>query len=203
MAVSLTVCKPSRFIGDYAWASRGRAARSGRSDTIRYSSALGRIFYYARRYDESVRQYRHALELDPTDATVHEDLGDVYERLGLGREAIAEWCAAMTLAGDATTASVIRQGYDRGGLPAATHALARTKLQRFTAWTNRGVLVPAVEYARAYMRLGEREQALRSLAKACDEYTTFVLHINVDPIYDDLHHDSRFRELIKRLKIPS
>lgn len=59
-----------------------------------------------------------------------------------------------------------------------------------------------VKYARAYIRLSQNEQALRSLSKACDEYTAFVLNINVDPIYDDLHHDSRFRELVKRLNIP-
>jgi tetratricopeptide (TPR) repeat protein len=171
--------------------------------SIRYSSALGRILYYARRYDESVKQYRHALELDPKDASVHEDLGDVYELLGLGREAVTEWCTAMTLAGDTSTATVVRKAYDRGGLSAAAHSLARAKLQRFISGTDRGVRVPAVEYARVYMRLSQTEQAIRSLATACDEHTVFVLYINVDPAYYELHRDSRFRELVKRLKIPT
>lgn len=171
--------------------------------SIRYSSALGRILYYARRYDEAIQQYRHALELDPRDATVHEDLGDAYERLGLGREAVAEWSTALTLTGDETTAATLRQAYARAGLPAAARMLARTTLQRITALRNRGARVPAVEYARAYMRLSQHELALRSLSKAYDEHTVFVLYINVDPAYDDLHHDSRFRELVKQLNIPS
>ena len=44
--------------------------------SIRFSSALGDIYFYAHRYDESVQQYRQALELDAQDVSVHEAIGN-------------------------------------------------------------------------------------------------------------------------------
>jgi len=170
--------------------------------SIRYSSALGVIYYYARRYEESVRQYLRALELNPNDVFVHEGLADAYERQGLQRETVAEWCAALKLDGDSRIAAIVDRAYASGGFRAATRAMARKKLEQFASWTNRGVLVPAVEHARAHLRLGQREQALEWLAKACDERTIFVLFISVDPFYDELRADPRFQELLKRIQVP-
>jgi len=170
--------------------------------SIRYSSALAAIYYYARRYEESVRQYLRALELNPKDVFVHEGLADAYERQGLQRETVAEWCAALKLDGDLRIAAIVDRAYASGGFRAATRAMARKKLEQFASWTNRGVLVPAVEYARAHLRLGQRQQALEWLAKACDERTIFVLFISVDPFYDELRADPRFQELLKRIQVP-
>jgi len=80
--------------------------------------------------------------------------------------------------------------------------MARKKLEQFAEWTHRGVRVPAAEYARAHLRLGQREEALEWLAKASDERTIFVLFINVDPFYDELRADPRFQELLKRIQVP-
>jgi serine/threonine-protein kinase len=164
--------------------------------SIRYSSALGVIYYYARRYEESVRQYLRTLELNPKDVFVHEGLADSYERQGLQRETVAEWCAALKLDGDLRIAAIVDRAYANGGFRAAARALASKKLEQFAGWTNRGVLVPAAEYARAYLRLGQKEQALEWLSKACDERTIFVLFISVDPFYGELPvnlHDSACR----------
>jgi hypothetical protein len=53
------------------------------------------------------------------------------------------------------------------------------------------------------MRLGKRGDALRSLTMAFSERTVFVLYISVDPGYDELHPDSRFQDVVKRLNIPN
>jgi lipopolysaccharide biosynthesis regulator YciM len=171
--------------------------------SIRYSSALAAIYYYARRYEESVRQYRRALELNPNDVWIHENLADAYERQGFEREAVGEWRATLVLDGDTGTSAILDRAYASGGFRAAARALARKKLEQFAGWTHRGVLVPAAEYARAYLRLGQKQQALEWLSKACDEHTIFVLFIKTDPLYDDLRADPRFQELVKRIQVPN
>jgi serine/threonine-protein kinase len=170
--------------------------------SIRFSSALGVIYYYARRYDESIRQYLRTLELNPNDVFVHEGLADTYERQGLQRETVAEWCAALKFAGDPRIAAIVDRAYATGGFRAAAYALARKRLEQFAALTNHGVRVPAIEYARTQLRLGQKERALEWLAKASDEHTISVLFINVDPFYDELRADPRFQELVKRIHAP-
>jgi tetratricopeptide (TPR) repeat protein len=182
LAIQMRSDRPNALRGDALYArllaAEGRfdeaiaqARRAIESDplSIRYSSALAVIYYYARRYEESVRQYRRALELNPNDAWIHENLADAYERQGLQRETVGEWWATLMLDGDTGTAAILDRTYGIGGFRAAARALARQKLEQFAGWTHRGVLVPAAEYARAYLRLGQKDQALEWLARACDE----------------------------------
>jgi tetratricopeptide (TPR) repeat protein len=161
------------------------------------------VYYYARRYQESVRQYREALELDPNDVAAHQALGDAYERQDLKRQALLEWRNALVLAGDRVTAAALDRAYASGGFAAAVQALARSNLQHFGELTRSDKFVPAVEYARAYSRLGQKEQALRWLAKSCDEHTTFTLFLDVDPFYDNLRAEARFQEIVKRIHVPN
>jgi tetratricopeptide (TPR) repeat protein len=170
--------------------------------SIRFSAALGSIFYYARRYEESVRQYRHALELDPNDVYVHQALGDAYERQGLQREAYREWRTALTLAGDNALAATLERAHQRGGFTAFLRTQASTSLEHFEKLTQAGQFVPAIEYARAYLRLGKKEQALQWLEKACDEHNIFVLYLRADPFYDELRSDARFQQLVTRIQMP-
>ena len=86
-------------------------------------------FYLARRYDNAVRQYGEALELDSQDATLHDELGDVYEQIGQRREAIAEWTRAATLARDDELAETLRKIDSEKG-SAGLKVIARKRLQR-------------------------------------------------------------------------
>ena len=51
---------------------------------------LARMFYFARDYDQSLDQYRSALEMDPNFGSAHLWLAHVYEQKGLFEEAISE-----------------------------------------------------------------------------------------------------------------
>jgi Flp pilus assembly protein TadD len=170
--------------------------------SIRFSSALGDVYYQARQYAEAVRQYRQALELDPRDVWVHEALGNAFERQGLFREAIAEWSAALKFAGDRSTAAALDRAYERNGWAPAVQSLARARLRQYENLTRRGEFVPSIEFARAYTRLGENERALDWLAKACDEHTIAVLFLNSDPFYDGFRRSARFQSIVSRIQAP-
>ncbi len=170
--------------------------------SIRFSAGLARIYYYARRYDECIRQYRQALELDPNDVFVHDALGDAYERRGLEREAIAEWSAALTLAGGPSAAATVDRAYRRSGFEAGARARANANLRHLEQAARAGQFVPAIEFAGARLRLNQKEQAFQWLAKACDEHSIPVLFLNVDPLYDELRPNPRFQELAKCIQAP-
>jgi TolB-like protein/Tfp pilus assembly protein PilF len=169
--------------------------------SIRYSGALAQTFYYARRYEECIRQCRQALELDPNDVAVHEILSNAYEQMGHLREAVEEWRATLLLTGDRGTAAILERAYAVNGITAAGRVLARKSLQGLGEMSQRGQFVPATEYARACLRLGEKQAALRWLTNACDEHTVFTLFIDPDPFFDKLRPDPRFQEIVKRLHV--
>ncbi|HKG20798.1 MAG TPA: hypothetical protein VKC34_02785 [Blastocatellia bacterium] len=72
--------------------------------------------------------------------------------------------------------------------------LARAKLERLNAKAERGEYVPAIHYARAYLRLGREGDARLWLEKAGEERNAYSLLINRDPFYDSLRADSSPRK---------
>jgi TolB-like protein/Tfp pilus assembly protein PilF len=171
--------------------------------SIRILQHLGDTFYYARRYDEAVAQYRIALELEPSNPALHESLGSVFKRKGQTAEAVAEWQTATKLGGDNELSAIVApRSNSNGGLDRALRSVTKKKLERLTARDESGDYIPAIEYARAYVQLGETEQALKWLVKAADERDVFALLLGVDPFYDSLREDGRFTTILKRIGAP-
>ena len=59
-----------------------------------------------------------------------------------------------------------------------------------------------MEYALAYMRLADKEQAFAWLAKAEQERNGGIFQIKLDPIYESLSDDPRFQDLLRRVGLP-
>jgi hypothetical protein len=68
--------------------------------------------------------------------------------------------------------------------------------------TGHGEYVPAVEYVKAYVRLGDKEQAFAWLAKAVAERNRLALEIKVNPLFDPLRSDPRFEKLVNQIIPP-
>jgi hypothetical protein len=52
-----------------------------------------------------------------------------------------------------------------------------------------------------YVGLNEKEQAISWLEKAVEERYFRVLTIKVDPRFDGLHSDSRYKAILKKLRL--
>jgi tetratricopeptide (TPR) repeat protein len=142
------------------------------------------------------------LELDPNYVTAYESLGDAYEQKGMQREAIAAWAKGLTLRGEEQEASILERAYAASGFEAAVRALAKQQLAKLNERMKRGEYVPAFEYATAFTRMGDKEQALAWLDKAVQERNGFVFRVKVNPIYDKLRDDPRFAEIMRRVELP-
>lgn len=164
---------------------------------------VGLYLYCARRYDEAIAQYHEALELEPNNVIVHESLGDTYAVTGSYSEATAAWQKAITLAGDQEMAEALAETYSQVGFDGAVRAVAEKRLRRMDEKTTRGEYVPAIDRARAFVRLGDRAQTFCWLEKACDERNIFSLLLNADPFYDSLRADPHFEQLLGRIGFPA
>ena len=56
-----------------------------------YLDSLGWAYFKMGQYELAEENLRQAVERDQTDPTVHEHLGDLYEKTGRIRQAAAQW----------------------------------------------------------------------------------------------------------------
>ncbi|MBC7931207.1 MAG: tetratricopeptide repeat protein, partial [Rubrivivax sp.] len=184
-----------------ATAQHERAVRSCREAqridplSLFASVSLGWAFYFARRYEEAIEQNRKALELDPRFIFAHWNTGLAHSQAGAGAEAVKSLRLAVKHSG--------------GGLAFKAHlayACGRAKCGD-EARTLLGELeghacaryVPAYYFALAHLGLGENDTALEHLARAADERSGFLAYLRVEPMFDPLRSDPRFKELEARV----
>ena len=53
----------------------------------------------------------------------------------------------------------------------------------------------------AYLGTGEKERAIELLQQAYSEHSNVVAQIKVDPMFDPIRSDPRFRDLLQRVKL--
>ena len=183
--------------------AEARLALESDALSVMYGRSLGMCLYFSRRYDEAIAQYRETLELDQDNLSLHDLLGNAYEQQGRHTEAITEWQKATALAGDHDLAARLRSAAAKGDLAGAACERARRSLEYASEKTRKGEYVPAIEYARAWSRIGDSEQAFCWLEKACSERNVFSLLLNSDPFYDNLRGNKRFEPLRQRIGFPT
>lgn len=159
---------------------------------------LGSTFYFARRYEEAVKQYRKALALDPDFAPARSFLGLAYTQLGDHQRAIAEGLAAVRLTGHAPgrLAALGRSYAAAGQIKEAESILGQLEQLSKTAY------VSTFNTAAIYVTLGNKEQALGLLEAAFKAHDPELIRLKRDPFLDPLRTDSRFQDLMRRMKFP-
>ena len=63
--------------------------------------------------------------------------------------------------------------------------------------------VPAYSIAAAYAALGDKDEAFMWLERAFEERSLELAFIGVEPEMDVLRADPRFRDLIRRMNLPT
>lgn len=161
------------------------------------NSEVGHMLFYARQYSQAIQEL-HAPIIYPDFPAAHYFLSRIYEAQGMYEEAYQESFKLHTLGGVSPAMVEIQQVHARSGWKGA--------YQKSLAWMlherSLGTYVSAYDIAETYLALGEDEQTLDWLEKAADEHANQVIYLKVDPRYDRLRSDSRFRDLLRRLSLP-
>jgi serine/threonine protein kinase len=153
--------------------------------------------FFARRYDEAAGILRKAIEVDPDSAPAHSSLAGVYEHKGMCKESIDESVRALEISGETERAQALRRGFSEAGCQGA--ARRRLELDRDRA---KREYVAAALLARDFMRLGDKEDALKFLEKGYQERAGAMAYLAVDPTWDPLRSDPRFQNLLHRMNLP-
>jgi TolB-like protein/DNA-binding winged helix-turn-helix (wHTH) protein/Tfp pilus assembly protein PilF len=160
------------------------------------NAEVGYVYYYARKYDETIDACRKTLEMDPNFPPAHVFLSWAYVQKGLTKQAVEERERALILDGmDKEQAAGFSRAYARGGLSAARRwALEQMRPQGSEYVTPYGA-------ATLCAGLGERDQAFHWLEECYRRHDTSLRWIKVDPKLDPLRSDPRFDSLLQRLHL--
>jgi TolB-like protein/Flp pilus assembly protein TadD len=165
--------------------------------SLGYSTRLGLTLLFARRHDEAIDALKQSLVMDPASSVPHLFFGYNYAAKGLFAEAVAAYLEAIRLGDDSASAQIyLGAAYAHSGDRARAQAILK-RLQASRSYVSPG------ELAILYAALGQREQAFTSLGKALDRRDVQLVYLGTDPAFDDLRHDPRFEDLIRRVGLPS
>ncbi|HEU4391717.1 MAG TPA: tetratricopeptide repeat protein, partial [Blastocatellia bacterium] len=154
------------------------------------NTAVGWLYYFARDYDHAISVLENTLELDPDFFRAHVWLALAYGQKGMFDKAIAHSERAIALSNRSSiSVGALAYSYAISG----RRAEARKLLEELLAIAKQKY-VPPYFVAGVYTGLGDKDKAFEWLGKAHQERSTALL--SVEPVFDPLRRDPRFRELL-------
>ena len=155
----------------------------------------GLFYYFGRQYGPPPAEVlRKTLEIDNSFEPAHVFLGQVYDRLGRHAEALAELGQAAQLSGGRPDITVaLAQAHAQLG----HRDLAQCFLDKLLDEAESRYVSPTV-VAQVYAALGEIETALTALERGRRLRAVELIWLGVNPIFDPLRDEPRFRNLTGR-----
>ncbi len=162
------------------------------------NTALGAAFYFAGMYDKAIEQLRYTIELDPNFLRAHYWLGLSCVQNAMFKDAIEEFQKAISLSGN---------GAEYLAALGFAHALAGDKSKAEVILGQLKELsklkyVSPIDLAMIYVALDEKETAIALLEKGYVEGADRLSSLKVDPVFNSLHSDHRFQDLLRRMNFP-
>jgi len=160
------------------------------------NTTLGKQLYLAGKNDQAVEQLRKVLDIDAKFAPARPLLVEVYAGMGKQKEAVAEREKILSLSGSPELAASIEEDFSKGGYK----GVLQSWLDGLTEISKYGYISP-YNIAQAYMRMGEKEKTFSWLEKAYEEHDSGLVSLAVEPMFDPIRSDPRFKDLLRRMKL--
>jgi len=170
------------------------------------SSNTGLYSYYEHNYDDAIAKYKLTLQSDPDFWVARHYLALAYVQKGMYDEAIAELRKLIKAPAsgpipaqvvEAETEASASLGFAYG--MAGKQADARAIINQLEALSNRRY-VSGLYFANVYAGLKENDKAIDHLNRAFEARHPGLVLIRIEPMFDGLRGDERFKQLIRRFE---
>ncbi|MEY2480045.1 MAG: adenylate cyclase [Verrucomicrobiota bacterium] len=194
---------PSNYFSAAFWAARGEREEAlvylQRTSSIDPASlwvnnSACELYRYFGLYDEAIAAGERALQLDPAFVYGEPLLAALYRETGRFDEAIALYKKAQSING--------RPGF---GL-AITYAQLNRRdeaLRALETITKNRRYTPGDAIAHVRVALGEHDEAIRELQRACDERSSSLHFVGIAPEFAPLRSDERFMSILQKIGLES
>ena len=146
-------------------------------------------FVFARRFDDAIDHAKRTLLVSPAYGRYYW-LGQCYEQKGLPDQAIHYYL--QTWSGIPEEVPLRRAAYQEGGLRGYWQEDERLRRRREEK-------IDPVFQAMYHAHTGENNKAIEQLQLAYQQHVDGLQFLRVEPVYDRLRSDRRFKELLTRL----
>lgn len=167
--------------------------------SVQVISEAATCYLYSGRFDDAIVLFRKMIQLDSRNPFAWANLGNAYVQKGMVELGLQEIRKSVEMA----------QGDNLGALNDLAYALVKAgKIEEvrkilsdmLVLWDHkRG---SATVIAGIYSNLGELDKAFEWLEKAYQDHSGYILGINTDFTFENLHSDPRFQALLKKIGFP-
>ncbi len=170
------------------------------------SANAGLYSYYEHNYDDAIAKYKVTLQSDPDFWVARHYLALAYVQKGMHNEAIAELRKLIKVPADGPipdqvvdteteAAASLGFAYGMAGKQAEAQAILK-QLERLSGRR----YVTGLYFAIVYAGLKDNDKAIEYLNKAFESRHPGLVLIRIDPMFDGLRGDERFKALTKRFE---
>jgi len=175
--------------------SIAEAHRAEELDPLSQRTVVARALRYSRRYDLFLQEVDKTFAGDP--ARIHKDRAMVAKaRKEYARE-VEETDQQLRFGGCIPCAERLARAYADGGYRGWLEA----RLSEMQTRAKQGHVSP-FDFAEIYAAMGNSDMAMHYLESAYREHTAELVRLQLNPAYDSLHSDPRFRDLVRRIGLP-
>jgi TolB-like protein/DNA-binding winged helix-turn-helix (wHTH) protein len=175
--------------------SIAEAHRAEDLDPLGERESVPRALRFSRRFDLYLPAMEKSLSSDP--AKIHESRAMVYQARKEYAKAVEEIDQQLRLTERTAFADLLRHAYETGGYKAWLQAQLADLNQR----PERDHVSP-LDFAMIYAAMGNTDKAMQYLERGYVEHTAELVRLQLEPAYDGLHSDPRFRDLVRRIGLP-
>jgi adenylate cyclase len=161
-----------------------------------YRSIHGQALKNARKYDEALDVLLKLYDTEPDQGIGLPALLAVYHELGKYDEALEIAKRIYTLKGIDAAIETLEAGNKEGGYNMAWRRTAEMMIDYSDT-----TYFPPWQICTIYCRAGMKEEALDWLEKAYDERDNNMPIISVDPLFDFLREDVRFKNILRKMNL--
>ena len=156
---------------------------------------VGWILFQGRRYDESIRELRTALSIEPNDPMAVWFLGFALIATEHFDEAITtlERAAFLSNRSSAVLGVLVHAYAGAGRRAEAVRVLHELDRRRESSY------VPPAAFLNAYLGLGDKEEAFTWLERSAEEHSNIMQFLKSHPFFDPIRNDPRFADLVRRV----
>ena len=159
--------------------------------------ALGAMLDSVGKSKEAEIEIRQRLEALPTHPILHYELAQCLLMQGREKESMEELAEGIRFDGSEKLAADVRAAFTRAG----NRGVQEWRLADLKQKTSKDYVSP-LEFAFAYARLGQNDEAFRWLDKAYDDHVPGLIWLQQNSELNRLRGDPRFRALVTRIGLP-